>query len=45
MKNLLHQVTTISDYANIFAAVLLQNHTPGTQVNIVAHSLGGIITR
>jgi len=45
MKNLLHQITTISDYANIFAAVLLQNHTPGTQVNIVAHSLGGIIAR
>ncbi|TFH04528.1 MAG: hypothetical protein E4H14_14520, partial [Candidatus Thorarchaeota archaeon] len=45
MKNLLHQVTTISDYANIFAAMLIRNHTPGTQVNIVAHSLGGIITR
>ena len=44
-KNILHWCTTVSDYALDFANYLIAHHGPGTQVNIVAHSLGGIITR
>ncbi|MGY5875997.1 MAG: hypothetical protein RTU30_09640 [Candidatus Thorarchaeota archaeon] len=35
----------ISDYAKNFADKILQNHTSGDRIDIVAHSLGGIITR
>lgn len=44
-KDLLHWCTTVSDYALNFANYLIAHHESGTQVNIVAHSLGGIITR
>ncbi len=40
----LHQITSVSEYANNFADELL-NLPAGSHVSIVAHSLGGIITR
>ncbi|MCK4566284.1 MAG: hypothetical protein KAU48_03145 [Candidatus Thorarchaeota archaeon] len=44
-KDGLHWCTSVSDYAMNFANYLIGEHDAGTQVNIVAHSLGGIITR
>jgi len=43
--NVVHHDTSISEYATNFANQILQDCAPGTQVSIVAHSLGGIITR
>jgi pimeloyl-ACP methyl ester carboxylesterase len=43
-RNIVHFTHTISDFANNFASELL-NLPSGSQVNIVAHSMGGIITR
>jgi len=42
--NALHQYTSISTYANHFADELC-SLPPGSHVSIVAHSMGGIITR
>jgi hypothetical protein len=44
-KDLLHWNHNIFDFAQNFADYLISNHEPGTQINIVTHSLGGIITR
>jgi hypothetical protein len=43
-RNLVHYTYTISDFANNFADELLSLPS-GSQVNIIAHSMGGIITR
>lgn len=40
----LHQITTISDYASNFADELCSLPS-GTHVSVVAHSMGGLITR
>ncbi len=43
-KNQVHGLT-ISHYATDFANHLASNHEWGTQINIVAHSMGGLIVR
>ncbi|MFX0086053.1 MAG: hypothetical protein ACFFAU_10275 [Candidatus Hodarchaeota archaeon] len=41
----IHNIYSISDYAEDFKDKLITTHTTCTQIDIVAHSLGGLITR